>query len=74
MKAFWIIALLGFTSAACAVTDDDYVVQQVADGVYFHQGVHEDANEDNIGAIANVGFAVSKIAGVMTLPAGQCRR
>lgn len=60
MKAFWTIALLGFTTVACAVSDSDYVLQRVAEGVYFHQGVHEDANKDNIGAIANVGFVVGE--------------
>ncbi len=33
-------------------------VEPVADGVYVHQGVHEDVLEDNRGDIANVGFVV----------------
>jgi quinoprotein relay system zinc metallohydrolase 2 len=38
--------------------DDSYTVTKVIDGIFYHQGVNEDANEDNIGAIANVGFIV----------------
>lgn len=60
MKSFLLITLLGFTALACAVSVDDYPLQKVADGIYFHQGVHEDASEENIGAIANVGFVVGE--------------
>lgn len=35
-----------------------YDIQQVAPGIYYHQGVHEDATPENIGAIANVGFII----------------
>jgi quinoprotein relay system zinc metallohydrolase 2 len=31
---------------------------QVTDGVFYHQGVHEDPNQENFGAIANVGFII----------------
>lgn len=60
MKSFLLITLLSFTALACAVSDADYPLQKVADGIYFHQGVHEDASEENIGAIANVGFVVGE--------------
>lgn len=60
MKAFLLTTLLTCSTAACAQAETDYPLQKVADGIYFHQGVHEDASEDNIGAIANVGFVVGK--------------
>ncbi|MEX0615428.1 MAG: quinoprotein relay system zinc metallohydrolase 2 [Methylophaga sp.] len=60
MKSFLLITLLSFTALACAVSDADYPLQKVADGIYFHQGIHEDANAENIGAIANVGFIIGE--------------
>lgn len=39
---------------------DDYSVQKVTDGVFYHQGVHQDATAENIGAIANVGFIIGE--------------
>lgn len=60
MKCFLLITLLGFTTVACAVPDNNYPLQKVADGIYYHQGEHEDASEENIGAIANVGFVIGK--------------
>ncbi|WP_199171732.1 quinoprotein relay system zinc metallohydrolase 2 [Pollutimonas nitritireducens] len=38
--------------------DDPLPVQEVAAGVFVHQGVHQDAMPGNYGAIANVGFIV----------------
>src|SRR5690554_159779 len=38
----------------------EYVLHSVSEGVYYHQGSHEDATLDNIGAIANVGFIVGE--------------
>ncbi|MDT8311025.1 MAG: quinoprotein relay system zinc metallohydrolase 2 [Methylophaga sp.] len=60
MKCFLLITLLGFTAVACAVSDTNYPLQKVVDGIYYHQGVHEDASAENIGAIANVGFVIGK--------------
>ncbi len=60
MKYFLLVTLLGFTALACAVSDNDYPLQEVADGIYFHQGVHEEASEENLGAIANVGFVIGE--------------
>ncbi len=34
----------------------NYPLQHVSDGVYYHQGSHEEADNENLGAIANVGF------------------
>ncbi len=60
MKSLLLITLLSFNAVACTISDDDYPLQKVADGIYFHQGVHEDANKENIGAIANVGFVMGE--------------
>lgn len=35
-----------------------YDVKQVTEGIYYHQGINQDASEQNIGAIANVGFII----------------
>jgi quinoprotein relay system zinc metallohydrolase 2 len=45
------------SQTACA-QDSSYSVDKVRDGIYYHQGVHEDATEANFGAIANVGFII----------------
>lgn len=51
------MAMLPLT--ACA-DEQAYPVAQVTDGIYYHQGVHEDATAENIGAIANVGFIIGE--------------
>ncbi len=38
--------------------DNSYVVNEVSEGIFFHEGVHEDATEANQGKIANVGFII----------------
>lgn len=43
---------------AQASSMQNYSVTQLTEGVFYHQGVHEDATEENIGAIANVGFVI----------------
>lgn len=43
-----------------SVYADNYVMQSVADGIYYHQGLHEDADSENLGAIANVGFIIGE--------------
>jgi quinoprotein relay system zinc metallohydrolase 2 len=40
--------------------DDALTVQEVAPGVFVHQGVHEEVTAENLGAIANVGFVVGE--------------
>jgi len=39
---------------------DDYSVREVSSGIYYHQGVHEEPAESNMGAIANVGFIIGE--------------
>ena len=41
-------------------TNNNYPIKNVTDGIYYHQGVHQDASEENIGAIANVGFIIGE--------------
>lgn len=43
------------TQAAVAVS-----LTEVADGVFVHQGVHQDYSADNLGDIANIGFIVGE--------------
>ncbi len=52
-----LLALLMHSASAETGT---YTVQKVSNGVFYHQGVHEDATADNIGAIANVGFIIGE--------------
>jgi len=49
-------ALLATTSCSA----NDYVIKEVTSGIYYHQGVHEEPSEANIGAIANVGFIIGE--------------
>jgi quinoprotein relay system zinc metallohydrolase 2 len=55
---------LGAPLVCCAIpslvlgADKPLPVQEVAAGVFVHQGVHQDAMPGNYGAIANVGFIV----------------
>lgn len=45
---------------ASNVQTEGYSVQRVADGIYYHQGSHEEATPENLGAIANVGFIIGE--------------
>lgn len=40
--------------------DSNYPIKEVTEGIYYHQGIHQDASEENIGAIANVGFIIGE--------------
>ena len=37
-----------------------FELEEVADGVFVHFGIHEDANRSNKGDIANIGFILGK--------------
>jgi quinoprotein relay system zinc metallohydrolase 2 len=41
-------------------SNDNYPIKEVTEGIYYHQGIHQDASEENIGAIANVGFIIGE--------------
>lgn len=57
----WLGALL---PAVCLVSGNllaiELDLEQIADGVHVHQGVHEDVNADNHGDIANIGFIIGR--------------
>ncbi len=52
------LAILAIATVSCA--DNSYPIKEVTSGIYYHQGVHQDASEKNIGAIANVGFIIGE--------------
>jgi quinoprotein relay system zinc metallohydrolase 2 len=59
----YVVAASAF--AVCALsaavgTEPPLMVEEVAPGVFVHQGVNEEATENNLGAIANLGFIVGK--------------
>ncbi|MFW5451717.1 MAG: quinoprotein relay system zinc metallohydrolase 2 [Methylophagaceae bacterium] len=37
---------------------EDYPIKEVTSGIYYHQGVHEEPAESNLGAISNVSFVI----------------
>ena len=37
-----------------------FEMEEVAEGVFVHFGIHEDANKSNKGDIANIGFILGK--------------
>lgn len=53
------VAFISMSMSACANTED-YRVSQVSDGIYYHQGSHQEADSENLGAIANVGFIIGE--------------
>lgn len=44
---------------------------EIADGIYVHQGLHEDISEHNCGDIANVGFVVGEKSVAVIDPGGS---
>jgi quinoprotein relay system zinc metallohydrolase 2 len=55
-----IFGLLAFLFLTTSYADENYSVSEVSKGIFYHQGVHEDPSEQNIGAIANVGFIIGE--------------
>ena len=53
-----IVFLLFFTQATAVFAAQGFSLKEVADGVYVHQGVHKDLDENYNGDIANIGFIV----------------
>ena len=53
-----ILGLLTLVFVNISYGCDDYSIKEVTSGIFYHQGIHEDASENNIGAIANVGFII----------------
>ncbi|NQZ54691.1 MAG: quinoprotein relay system zinc metallohydrolase 2 [Piscirickettsiaceae bacterium] len=52
------LSVLTLTFVTACYGSDNYPIKEVTSGIYYHQGVHEDPSEKNIGAIANVGFII----------------
>lgn len=52
------ISIVLSSMLAVNVYADDYSLKQVSDGIFYHQGAQEDANQHNKGEIANTGFIV----------------
>jgi quinoprotein relay system zinc metallohydrolase 2 len=55
---FLILAIL--LSFSCGSLGEELRIEQIAPGVYVHQGVHQLPNPVNRGEIANIGFIVGK--------------
>lgn len=64
--------LPGLKAQAGLLRDRPLALEQVADGIYVSQGVHQDATAENLGAIANIGFVVGETA-VAVIDSGGCR-
>jgi quinoprotein relay system zinc metallohydrolase 2 len=62
MKHILLILLSLFITITSNVSlsEERYPVIEVMNGIYLHQGIHQDANRENYGAIANVGFIVGE--------------
>lgn len=58
-----------WTQCASAASRDDFAVQQIAPGVYAHQGAIAEADAFNQGDIANLGFVIGA-RGVAVIDAG----
>jgi quinoprotein relay system zinc metallohydrolase 2 len=63
--------LAGIGLARAASSTAPLPVREVARGLYVHEGVHELASGDNLGAIANVGFVIGADA-VAVIDTGGC--
>jgi quinoprotein relay system zinc metallohydrolase 2 len=62
-----------FMQATIALAAEPLPMKEVADGVYVHQGVHEDLDEGYHGDIANIGFIVGS-KGVAVIDTGGSLR
>jgi quinoprotein relay system zinc metallohydrolase 2 len=65
----WTSLVLVWSQLAAAAPRDDFALQQIAPGVYAHQGAIADADSINQGDIANVGFVIGA-RGVAVIDAG----
>jgi quinoprotein relay system zinc metallohydrolase 2 len=54
------ISLITLKSQLSTANDFHYRLEEVSNNVFLHEGVHEDATPENIGAIANVGFIIGE--------------
>lgn len=70
--AFAAALALALEAHASSPEPEPLPVAEVAPGVFVHAGVHEDANRENRGDIANIGFIVGR-AGVAVVDTGNTR-
>ena len=54
------IVVLACALMITACNSQQYPLDEVAPGVFYHQGVHQEPSGHNMGAIANVGFIIGK--------------
>lgn len=64
-----LLVSLVFLLAAASVFAADFSLEQVADGVYVHRGVHEDLDDGYHGDISNIGFIIGS-KGVAVIDSG----
>lgn len=64
-----LLVSLVFLLAAASVVAADFSLEQVADGVYVHHGVHEDLDDGYHGDISNIGFIIGS-KGVAVIDSG----
>lgn len=55
-----VVGLFSLVFLASSHAHENYLMSEVSTGIFYHQGVHEDATEENRGAIANVGFIIGE--------------
>lgn len=61
MNTFSIVAsLFSLIFLTSTHANEHYLVSEISTGIFYHQGIHQDATEQNIGAIANVGFIIGE--------------
>ncbi|MDC9725692.1 MAG: quinoprotein relay system zinc metallohydrolase 2 [Gammaproteobacteria bacterium] len=53
-----LLVLCTLLTISMTSASNEYSISEVSSGIYYHQGVHEEPSEVNIGAIANVGFII----------------
>lgn len=64
-----LLVSLVFLLAAASVVAADFSLEQVANGVYVHRGVHEDLDDGYHGDISNIGFIIGS-KGVAVIDSG----
>ncbi len=70
--AFAAVLALALDAHASSPGSEPLSMADVAPGVFVHTGVHEDANRENHGDIANIGFIVGEV-GVAVVDTGNTR-
>ena len=69
--SFLFIGLAVCLSSSISLADDQFAINEVAPGIYLHQGVHEQMTSANHGDIANSGFIIGSQAVAVIDPGGS---